>query len=834
MATTPIQLKKTPQPLTKMLLEAEHQAIAYLKQRQFRQAIEVSKAILDRDPNSGIAYKLLGNAYQGSGDIEAAFRCYRRAIELKPDYAEAYANLGNVEVARQNPQAAIEWFQKAIAVDPKLAAGYRNLARLWQQLGNGSAALDCLSEAIVLDPTSISLDTHQTVARELFELGEWTKAIVCLKQLPLRDPKLARDAYSKMSQAFRALGKLEEAQTYLNAVPNPDVDETVERTKSNNSRVKLGGEVGQNSISVRGAKGEGSKSDATTALAQLEILDDLPQLYCERRQWTRAIAACRAILQKQPSAGVYKCLGTALWALGDRPRAVGAYREALRLQPRFPEVLVNLGSIHTQQEQFQAAIGYYQQALQIDPQLAGAYRNLAKLWETVGEELRALTCWSRALAIEPANMTAAQQVALGNRWGKLGKWADAEQCYRRAINFEPTLAEAWYRLGEVLGARQLWNEAVLAYQRSITLDAHCVEFYEGLAKTLAMLERWQAAESAYCRAIELAPKSDELHHRLGDVRAKLGQPKAAVEAYCRALVLNREHFWSYNNLGDALMRLERWQEAVAAYRRATGLKSDWVWAFYNLGEALAKCEAWEEAVDAYRRAMALQSDLPGIEWKLAQAYRGRAREDLDAGALWSARALAATPEQVGCCEGLLAVRPQELENYFQLGEALVKSDRIPEAVALYRDLSATELDASSAAEVQFELGKALARGGDREGAKAAYQRALDLDPDLDWVHHHLAEVLAEGGQLEAAIDAYDKEIETHREPSFWSYYNRGLAQVKRGEIDGAMASLEQAIEIDPDYSWTHKHLGDLLADRGDIDGANACYRRAIQGQPEIY
>lgn len=858
MATTPIEIKNPPKPVSKSLLEAEHRAIAYLKQHQYRQAIEVGNTILQQDPNSGIAYKLLGNAYQGLGNIEAASRCYRRAIERQPNYAEAYANLGNIEVARENPKAAIEWFQKAIAVDPKLAGGYRNLARLWQQLGNRSAALDCLSEAIGLDPTSLSLETHQTAARELFELGEWTKAIVCFGQLPLREPKLARAAYGKMSEAFRALGKLEEAQACLKALPNPEVDGSDERTQSH-STIDSEVEARPNSISVEGVRGEGSNFDATAALAKLEILDELPQLYCDRREWTRAIAACRALLQKQPSAGVYKCLGTALWALGDRDRAVEAYREALRLQPRFPEVLVNLGSIHTQQEQFQAAIGYYQQALQIDPQLAGAYRNLAKLWEKVGDELRALTCWSRALAIDPVRMTAAEQVVLGNRWSKLGMGRtdagtggrgdaqgmnargsrehcleEAERCYRRAINFEPTLAEAWYSLGEASGDRELPNEAVLAYQRAIALDARRVEFYEGLAKTLVALERWQAAESAYRRAIELAPESDELHHRLGDVRGKLGQPEAAVEAYCRAIVLDRDRFWSYNNLGDALMQLERWQEAAAAYRRATGLKSDWVWAFYNLGDALAKCEAWSEAVDAYGRAMALKSDLPEIEWKLARAYRGRARADLDAAALWSARALAANPDRVESCEGLLAVYPQELENYFQLGEALVEGDRISEAVGLYRDLSATELNAPSAAAVQVALGKALVRGGDREGAKAAYQRAIDLDPDCEWAHHHLAEVLTEGGQLEAAIDAYDRAIETHRQPSFWSYYNRGMAQVERGDIDGAMASFRQAIELDPNYSWTHKHLGDLLATRGDIDGASACYQRAIQGQPEIY
>lgn len=43
-----------------------------------------------------------------------------------------------------------------------------------------------------------------------------------------------------------------------------------------------------------------------------------------------------------------------------------------------------------------------------------------------------------------------------------------------------------------------------------------------------------------------------------------------------------------------------------------------------------------------------------------------------------------------------------------------------------------------------------------------------------------------------------------------------------------MLSYRQAIQINPNYSWLHKNLGDLLAAQGQTDEATTCYRRAIK------
>jgi superkiller protein 3 len=77
-------------------------------------------------------------------------------------------------------------------------------------------------------------------------------------------------------------------------------------------------------------------------------------------------------------------------------------------------------------------------------------------------------------------------------------------------------------------------------------------------------------------------------------------------------------------------------------------------------------------------------------------------------------------------------------------------------------------------------GIALHAKGDRDGAIACYQKAIDLDPK-DYVAH----------------------------------YSLGNALLAKGDLDGAIASFQKALALDPKFAWAHTGLGNALRDKGD-------------------
>jgi tetratricopeptide (TPR) repeat protein len=51
------------------------------------------------------------------------------------------------------------------------------------------------------------------------------------------------------------------------------------------------------------------------------------------------------------------------------------------------------------------------------------------------------------------------------------------------------------------------------------------------------------------------------------------------------------------------------------------------------------------------------------------------------------------------------------------------------------------------------------------------------------------------------------------------YYNRGLAKQDKGDLDGAIADYNRAIELDPKYFFAYNNRGNAKKDKDDLDGA---------------
>jgi tetratricopeptide (TPR) repeat protein len=590
--------------------------------------------------------------------------------------------------------------------------------------------------------------------------------------------------------------------------------------------------LAEESVSELGELGLVTRSEK----ASVTELRAIFSLYVQRKQWEELGELCKQLIEQAETLElsdhtvslIYKQLGAAYQSLGRKDCAKSAYRQALLLYPDYAEVYANLGTLQVSQGNVQQAIACYQRAVQIDSQCVAVYRNLARLWERVGDEGRALACWSRALELEPLGMSVAQQVELGDRWLKLDRWQESEQCYRRAINFECQVGALWAKLGEVLTAQKRWGEAVLCYERAIALQDRrdrSVNCYWGLARLLATLEQWSKAAKVYQAAVRIDPENSELWHQWGDVLSKLERWELAAAAYRRAISIEPDRSWSYNNLGDALMRRSEWAAAADAYRQMTLRQPDFVWAFYNLGDATAHCGQWDEAVLAYQRAMQLQSNLPEIALKLAQAYQARIRFDFEAAQHWYAQAGQVMPD----IDDELAVEMGGLPT-----PITSEPDIQVEPVFCTASTQEEELVERDAAEAEFQAGKVHLEAGRQDKAKFAFEQAIALNPNHAWAHHHLGDILKAEGDREAAIAAYDQAIVVSDSPSFWSYYNRGQLLAQQGKAEAAISSYQASIAINPNYSWTHKHLGDLWAVQGDIDAASRCYRQAVRCHPELH
>ena len=90
----------------------------------------------------------------------------------------------------------------------------------------------------------------------------------------------------------------------------------------------------------------------------------------------------------------------------------------------------------------------------------------------------------------------------------------------------------------------------------------------------------------------------------------------------------------------------------------------------------------------------------------------------------------------------------------------------------------------------------------------------------------------EKGDLDGAIADYNRAIELNPKDAR-AYYNRGIAKRAKGDLDGAIADFSRAIELDPKYAIAYNNRGIAKDDKGDLDGAIADYNRAIELDPKL-
>jgi len=83
------------------------------------------------------------------------------------------------------------------------------------------------------------------------------------------------------------------------------------------------------------------------------------------------------------------------------------------------------------------------------------------------------------------------------------------------------------------------------------------------------------------------------------------------------------------------------------------------------------------------------------------------------------------------------------------------------------------------------------------------------------------------GNLDGAIADYDRAIQIDPKDAA-IYNNRGLAKQAKGDLDAAIVDFNRAIQLNPKDAIAYSNRGNTKRDKGDLDGAILDYNRAIR------
>jgi tetratricopeptide (TPR) repeat protein/tRNA A-37 threonylcarbamoyl transferase component Bud32 len=232
-----------------------------------------------------------------------------------------------------------------------------------------------------------------------------------------------------------------------------------------------------------------------------------------------------------------------------------------------------------------------------------------------------------------------------------------------------------------------------------------------------------------------------------NAQVEMGQYRKAIELYDQVLDVLPKSAKVWFLKGYALSQEKRFQDQLQACEQAIELKPDFVEALNCRALALNGLGKYPEALKDYDRIIELRSDF-------YQAYNNKGESFLK---------LQQPQKALDAFDQAILYNPDYVIAWTGRGDALFQLQRYPEAIP-------------------------------------AYSKAIELSPKYSYAWNGRGNAYRMSRQFTNAVSDYKTAIQTDPESDFYeAHYNLALAHIALKQCQEAVAALDRAIEIKPNY-----------------------------------
>ena len=570
----------------------------------------------------------------------------------------------------------------------------------------------------------------------------------------------------------------------------------------------------------------GCKSDPQ-ATARKHVEKGNQQL--AKQQFPEAIIEYRSAIQADPRLGEARLkLAHAYASAGDGPNALKEYARAADLLPDDNDAQVKAGNFMLLAGRFQDAQGVATRMLKRDPNNVDAQILYANTLAGLKDMDGAISAFEKAVEMDPDR--SATYSDLGSARLVTGDATAAEAAFKKAVEIDPKSVNARLSLANFKWAINKLDEAEAEMRRAIELEPKNAVANRAMAMLLLVTGKPEAAEPHLKLVAEVTPGPSaknflaEYYLRLGridDARATLTPLLADNDAFvgtsirlARVEVVGKKNAEAHRLIEAVLAREPKNTEALITQGRLRLAEGNTIGALTSLKTAveanpksfpaqLALAETYvargakEEATTAYNDALKLNG-------KSVEARLGLARLMINTG----------TPaDAVTLVSKVVEERPNHIEARMMLVHGLIAVRDLPQATAMMNVLLQ---QAPNSATVQTLAGMLASIKNDTEGARRAYQRALDADPRAYQALAGLLNAEMSSKKFGSAKALIDKQLAAMpNDPNVLLMAAQTFNAM--GDAEGTERTLKKTVEVDPSSLQAYAMLGKMYYQQGRLD-----------------
>ncbi len=238
---------------------------------------------------------------------------------------------------------------------------------------------------------------------------------------------------------------------------------------------------------------------------------------------------------------------------------------AMQLNPQFAEPHFCMATWLNETGEYEQAVKEFDATVDKEPNRDDAYRGLAAAYEKLGKPAEAQATFRRAIALQPKYWAGYND--LGRFYLAQAQYAQAARMFSEVVKLVPDNDRGLSNLCWAEMMQGLYSQAVDACQRSIAIRP-TAPTYSNLASAYYFQRQYSQAAETYRHALSINAREYLVWGNHGDAYSWIsGKEASAREAYQHAIALAREQL--HINPRDArAMGYLAWYEASTGERKA--------------------------------------------------------------------------------------------------------------------------------------------------------------------------------------------------------------------------------------------------------------------------
>jgi tetratricopeptide (TPR) repeat protein len=478
----------------------------------FRQAQELAKKVLAKNPNSVAALILSGTASAGLKDLDTSVDTLEKATSLDPQNATALINLGAAQAVKNDLAGAEKSLIKAHETNPKDSRAARALADYYLVSKNPEKAEAAFKDALAINPADRA--TYIQVAQFYFQAKRFDDVEKVFQNAQAKSPDDPTPSLS-LANAYEMENRPADVRKLL-------LDLKTKFPKDLNVAAKLAA----------------------------NLLSDQPD---------RAMPEIDQIIKTQPKSPVgYVLQGEAQYRTGKFAEAEATLGKEPALSSPYPAVHFFLGNLAAQKGQINDAIGHFEKSVAVNKNYVPARMALAEIYLKTGKLADSRQEVQKVLAVAPGNAAARLLKTSVDIASK--NYDEAGQELLSLEKEHPDSSTVQRQLGLYYQARGKNAEAEKSLTRAMELAPKSEQDFEALA---GLYLRNKQPDKVF-KMINLVPDSEKqaFHYEaMGLAESVAGKPQEAMKDYLKALEKDPKRGSSLQLLFDTYIHENRFDDA---------------------------------------------------------------------------------------------------------------------------------------------------------------------------------------------------------------------------------------------------------------------------------